>query len=51
MATVKELIRIESTGGISFGDYELKENYYEYYHELKNLNLSGFKLIKIILTK
>ncbi len=25
MATVKELIRIESTGGISFGDYELKE--------------------------
>ena len=29
------------------GDYELKENYYEYYHELKNLNLSGFKLIKI----
>ena len=29
------------------GDYELKETYYEYYHELKNMNLSGFKLIKI----
>lgn len=29
------------------GDYVLKENYYEYYHELKSLNLNGFKLIKI----
>ena len=29
------------------GDYELKENYFEYYHELKNLNLKGYKLIKI----
>ena len=26
MSTIKELIRIESTGGISFGDYELEQN-------------------------
>ena len=25
MSTIKELIRIESTGGISFGDYELEQ--------------------------
>ena len=25
MSTIKELIRIEGTGGISFGDYELEQ--------------------------
>lgn len=33
MSTIKELIRIESTGGISFGDYELE----------KKTKLSDFK--------
>ena len=29
------------------GDITLKESYFEYYHEIKSLNLDGFKLIKI----
>lgn len=32
---------------INEGDIELKESYYEYYHEIKSLNLKGFKLIKL----
>ncbi len=32
---------------IQEGDLELKEEYYEYYYEIKSLNLEGFKLCKI----
>lgn len=32
---------------IQEGDLELKEEYYEYYYEIKSLNLEGFKLLKI----
>ena len=32
---------------ITEGDVMFNESYYEYYHEIKSLNLEGFKLVKI----
>ena len=58
MATIKELIRIEKSGGISFGNYELaaktKRSDFEYngdlykvktFKEITKLEKNGIKLI------